>query len=468
MGSALNHSQGAMRIGLISPYVGTNLGDAAIIESARTHLLRLFPKAEFLLIVLDCEYVSKLHGLEAFPLAAIPLPFYNTIVYAQRANLSGQTNPHTSDVESLRLLTRSELKKLAGRIPLILPAARRLRDGLVMVSLEIPHLLKARKVVHSLDGLIIAGGGQFDDEYGGPWGHPYSMFKWITLANSAHVPVFFVGVGVDDLHHSLSGWFLRRILAQARRVSLRDAGSNGILRRLGIQRELIACPDLAFGMPIMNGDAPFPPVPASSQLTIGLSPISFGLKDRWPTIHSAIFERYWLELKEFAASLLRANHALKIFVTDGGDAELAKMLYDQLVGAGTDGEHVQLFPLLKLQDHITLLRSCDAVVASRLHGVLLSHVSGVPVLAISYRRKVRVHMDDMGQEQFCLDFETFTSSEARDSLFSMLADRSGIVSALLRRCTEKCMAVDQEFTATGAELALNSGKLKGQTKRVER
>jgi polysaccharide pyruvyl transferase WcaK-like protein len=454
MGGVSSYSHRYLRIGLISPYVGTNLGDAAIIESARTHLIRLFPKAEFLLIVLDCEYVSNLHGLEAFPLAAIPLPFYNTVVYVQRAGLSGQTKPRTSGVESLRLHARSELKKIAGRIPLLLSAARRLRDGLVMVSLEIPHLLQARKVVNSLDGLIIAGGGQFDDEYGGPWGHPYSMFKWITLANSAHVPVFFVGVGVDDLHHSLSKWFLRHILARARRVSLRDAGSNGILRRVGIQRELIACPDLAFGMPCMNDAAPLPPVPASSKFTIGLSPISFGLKDRWPTIHSAIFERYWVELKEFAASLLRANHSLKIFVTDGGDEELAKMLYDHLAGAGADGEHVQLFPLLRLQDHITLLRSCDAVVASRLHGVLLSHAGGVPVLAISYRRKVRVHMEDMGQEQFCLDFETFTSSEARDSLFSMLADRSGIVSALLQRCTEKCMAIDQEFSAIGAEMAI--------------
>jgi polysaccharide pyruvyl transferase WcaK-like protein len=337
-----------------------------------------------------------------------------------------------------------------------------------MVSLEMPHLLQAYKVVRSLDGLIIAGGGQFDDEYGGPWGHPYSMFKWITLARRAHVPVFFVGVGVDDLHHPLSKWFLRRILAQARRVSLRDEGSHGILRRLGIQRELISCPDLAFGMPIMNSDAPFPPVPASSQLTIGLSPISFGLKDRWPTIHSTIFERYWHELRVFASSLLKANYSLRIFVTDGGDYNLAKILYDQLVDTGTDKKHVQLLPLLELQELINLLRTCDAVVASRLHGVLLSHVSGVPVLAISYRRKVMVHMEDMGQEQFCLDFETYTSSEARESLFSMLTDRGGIVSALRNRCIDKRIAVEQEFTAIGAELALNSGKPKGQAMRVGR
>ncbi len=451
-----NQTEKSPRIGLISPYWGTNLGDAAIIESARTHLIRLSPKAEVLLIVLDYEYASKLHGLEGFPLAAIPRPYYFS-TWMLKPSEQTMPLPHTTGVASPRLDLRTVLKKTAGRIPLVLPVARRLRDSMQMIALESRHLLQARRVVRSLNALIIAGGGQFDDEYGGPWGHPYSMFKWITLARIAHVPVFFVGVGVDDLHHSLSGWFLRRILVQARRVSLRDAGSLEILRRLGIQRELISCPDLAFGMSTLNGDTPFTEAPAQSHLTIGLSPISFGLEGSWPTIHRDVFERYWHELRVFAASLLKANHSLKIFITDGGDTKLAKLLYDQLVSAGSNGGHVQLFPLLKLQELTNLLRSCDAVVASRLHGVLLSHISGVPVLAISYRRKVMVHMEDMGQERFCLNLETFTSFQAQESLSSILTEHGRIVSALRSRCIDKREAVEQEFAAISNELALNLG-----------
>jgi hypothetical protein len=75
-------AKGRPRIGLLSPYTGSNLGDAAIIESARTHLLRLFPDAGMLLIVLNCGRASRAHGLDSFPLTAVPRAFYFTVADA--------------------------------------------------------------------------------------------------------------------------------------------------------------------------------------------------------------------------------------------------------------------------------------------------------------------------------------------------------------------------------------------------
>lgn len=451
--SLMNKSEESLRIGLISPYLGTNLGDTAIIESARTHLIRLFPKAEILLIVLDCERVSRLHGLEAFPLTAVPLHDYFSPIHDSVANLSNQVLLHTTDVTSLHLRLRSGLKKIAGRIPLVLPAARHLRNGLCAIPLEARHMLKVRQVVRSLDGLIIAGGGQFDDEYGGPWGHPYAMYKWVRLASRARVPVYFIGVGVCEINYSLTRFFLRGALARANRVSLRDIGSLQILRRLGIQRELILCPDLAFGLTLKHDGEQFGQVPSIIRPTIGLSPIVFSCPGTWPTAKPAIFDRYWREFTDLAVSLLEAGYSLKLFVTDGGDYYLAKMLYDKLVGAGTNEEHVQLLPLLKLQELITLLRTCDAVIASRLHGVLLSHVSGVPVLGISYHRKVQAHMEDIGQERFNLNFETFTASEARQFLHRLLEERSAVITDVHLACAERYKGVESEFIPISTALA---------------
>ena len=42
----------------------------------------------------------------------------------------------------------------------------------------------------------------------------------------------------------------------------------------------------------------------------------------------------------------------------------------------------------------------DVVVASRLHGVLLSQLAGTPALALSYARKVDVQMELVGQTRF--------------------------------------------------------------------
>jgi polysaccharide pyruvyl transferase WcaK-like protein len=187
--------------------------------------------------------------------------------------------------------------------------------------------------------------------------------------------------------------------------------------------------------------------------TIGLSPIVFNRPGSWPTAKTALFDRYWREFVDLVESLLSAGYSIRLFVTDAGDYNLAKILYNQLKDSVADKENFQLFPLLKLQELITLLRTCDVVIASRLHGVLLSHVSGVPALGISYHRKVRVHMEDMGQEKFSLDFETFTASEARDILQRLLAERSTVISEVNQACGDRYMDVEKEFIPIGTALA---------------
>jgi polysaccharide pyruvyl transferase WcaK-like protein len=449
-----DHSQGGMRIGLISPYTGSNLGDAAIIESVRAHLSRLFPGAEILLIVLNCERVSELHGLGTFPLTAIPRPFYFTPGHTSTAKPSSKqyTFP-TMDATSLHLRMRSVLKRVAGHIPLVLPVARRLRGGLGAIVNETRHIFQTRHVVSALDGLIIAGGGQFDDEYGGPWGHPYALYKWIRMAHRAGVPVYFAGVGVCEINSSLTRSFLRGALSRADRVSLRDAGSLNILRRQGIQRDLVLCPDLAFGLPVKDDSEHSKQSAFNIHPTIGISPIVFGRPGNWPTTKTAIFNRYWSEFKALASSLLKEDFILRLFVTDSPDYYLAKMLHDQLVNEGADMERIQLLPMLSLMELIPLLKTCDAVIASRLHGVLLSHVCALPVLGISYHRKVRAHMEDIGQEGFCLDFETFTALEARNSLHRLLTVRDSVISEVKLACAERYRDVEREFVHISSTLA---------------
>jgi polysaccharide pyruvyl transferase WcaK-like protein len=318
--------------------------------------------------------------------------------------------------------------------------------------------MEARRIVKSLDCLVVVGGGQFDDEFGGPWAHPYSMLKWTWLAAKDGVPVSFIGTGVDRLRYPLSRLFLRGTLSRAQRVSLRDAGSLDMLRRVGVQRELICCPDLAFGLSPPGGSTPAALRPSSPQrLTIGLSPIAYGLPGSWPTALLALSDRYWREWESFAVSLLDSGHAVSLFCTDDADLRLARRLYDRLkVMPNVDGR-VQLLPGLSLPQLLSGLKTFDAVVASRLHGCLLSHLCGTPALAISYRRKVAVHMADMGQERFSLDFENFTAVEARRFLFDLLGDRVSLAASLRRACEVKRKAVEEEFAAVGKKLTSRSG-----------
>jgi len=435
---------------LISPYTGGNLGDAAIIESARKQLLDRFGDAEFILLVLDPVSVREIHGVDTFQLSALRRDFYFTPRSAESS---------TSQEDStgfLRYRVRAALKRIGGRIPFALPVYRRLRGGLQEIRAEAGHVLDARRMVRNLDALLIAGGGQFDDVFGGPWGHPYAMFKWVRLAHSQGVPVFMIGVGVDYLRYRLSNWFLRHAMSIARRVSLRDAGSIEVLRKLGIRRELVLCPDLAFGMVNSTGNEKIEATRSAQDFTIGLSPIAFGLPGSWPVAAKESFDRYWREFQALTHSLIKENYSIRFFATDANDYPLAQRLYDQVTSVPTGRERIQLLPPLNLAELITALPNFDAVVASRLHGVLLSHVSRTPVLAVSYLRKVRAQMEDMGHERFCLDFDTFTAPEAQRGLNALLAERGRLVSQLGGVCAGRRRAVDNEFEAVCADLALNS------------
>ena len=447
---------GRPRIGLLSPYTGSNLGDCAIIESARTNLLRLFPDAGMILIVLDCGRASRAHGLDSFPLTAVPRAFYFAMADAAPAEADVGDRSPGSGPPALPGGIRSALKRAVRHVPLVLPASRRLRDHLHAAALEARHLMEAWRIVKTLDGLIVVGGGQFDDEFGGPWAHPYSMLKWTRLAVKANVPVAFIGTGVDRLRYPLSRRFLRAAISRASRVSLRDAGSPDMLRRLGVRRELAYCPDLAFGLSRHCGDGLYPRRSSQQHLTIGLSPIAYGLPGSWPTDLLGGFNRYWRELESFAASLLDSGYSVSLFCTDDPDKQLARRLYDRLKLMPNANGRVQLLRGFTLPQLMSLLKTCDAVVASRLHGCLLSHLSGTPALAVSYRRKVAVHMADMGQERFSLDFENFTATEARRSLFDLLGDREVLAAALARACEVKRKAVEEDFAAVAKEITLRS------------
>jgi polysaccharide pyruvyl transferase WcaK-like protein len=71
----------------------------------------------------------------------------------------------------------------------------------------------------------------------------------------------------------------------------------------------------------------------------------------------------------------------------------------------------------------SLLAEVDVVVASRLHGVILSHVASKPVLAISYDRKVTAHMAQIDQAAFVVPFDGLSAPALHEAFEALLANR---------------------------------------------
>ena len=79
---------------------------------------------------------------------------------------------------------------------------------------EVSFLVSSRRNIRSFDLLIINGGGQLT-ERDGPWGFPYTIFKWVVLARSAGVRCMFLNLGAGPLTYPLSKLFVTRALLAA-------------------------------------------------------------------------------------------------------------------------------------------------------------------------------------------------------------------------------------------------------------
>jgi polysaccharide pyruvyl transferase WcaK-like protein len=117
---------------------------------------------------------------------------------------------------------------------------------------ELSFLVSSRRNIKSFDLLIISGGGQLTEK-DGPWGFPYTIFKWVVLARSVGVRCMFLNLGAGPLTHPLSKFFVTRALLAADYVSLRDDKSRALVYNIGFTGESQVYPDRASRSPRRMG-----------------------------------------------------------------------------------------------------------------------------------------------------------------------------------------------------------------------
>jgi len=145
--------------------------------------------------------------------------------------------------------------------------------------------------------------------------------------------------------------------------------------------------------------------PRSSSPIVAIGPISYGDPENWPTPNPAVHQFYIENLTTFAHWLIGRGYRILLFVSSGADRAAAGTLRERLQERyGPDVlRRVLEPPVTRVHEMLEEISKADLVVASRLHGVLLSHLLRKPVLAISWDRKVGAHMDDLGQAPYCVN-----------------------------------------------------------------
>ncbi len=410
-----------MRDGVVvfGHYGQLNLGDEAVAAACFSGALHALPSARMLGFSLDPIDTHLKHDVASVGIRVgdwrnddqRPIDLEET----QRIEASPGLR---SAVRRIRVLRKSVL------------LARKCRGALVRVAREIGSLPRTWRALSGVRTVIIAGSNQMMDHFGGPWGFPYTLIKWAVMARLRGASVVMLSVGAGPL----DGWLGRRMilwtLSLTSYVSVRDPGSARLLKSIGWQKPVPVMPDLAFGLEVealarksrfAQGVQPNP----RPTVAVNLMPVHD--PRYWPQSDPRIHREYLQAMADLVTNLLDKDYDVVMFGTQPADEWIAEDTLARLALRGERRERARLERISTLEELCGLYAKCDAVVATRFHGILIALRAGKPVLGICYYRKSRELLESFGLGAYAVDIDKLGSARLIDHIAALAASEDSVV-----------------------------------------
>jgi polysaccharide pyruvyl transferase WcaK-like protein len=424
--------QAGTRIGLLHHVGGGNLGDDATLVSVADGIRQRWSQAEIVAFSMNPDDTETRHGIKSRPIRR------NCWSIGYKSAAADGT--FKAGVKALTRKHRHLFWLLKSAKAVICLPSETFR--------ELSFLASSRHTMKSFDLLIISGGGQLTEK-DGPWGFPYTIFKWVVLARSAGVRCVFLNVGAGPLTQPLSKFFVRRALLAADYVSLRDNKSQALVQKIGFTGESRVCPDSAYGLEVaaVRGSAR----ETGSQSIVGFAPMDYC--DPGPGGYQAekdqiVYDAFIRKLASFASWLISRSHALVLFGTDFGvdpkaiqDLQSALLSYHGISSRQCGVDH----SVKSVRDLLAAMSGMDYVVTCRFHGVVFAHLLKKPVLAIAPHPKVAELMADLELSNYCVDARDFDASALADKFASMVANAEEIKARMAMSLTRNRQQLRNQF-----------------------
>lgn len=395
----------SVRIGLLGMYGSTNLGDTAIQAAVMNALHSRRPNIDFVGLCPDPEDTARTHGIPSFAASG-----RGRLVIPHR---DSATDNRTQEKNILR-----PSKKFA-------------------LFYHLHVLRNIERQMRNLDMLIVSGGGQIDDHWGGPWQQPFRLFVWCMCARLYRKPIAAFALGVDNLRFRLSAWFATHALKMAQYRAFRDSGSLDLLRNKGMDSASNVCPDPAFAFCPAAGRTET--VKQKNSKFAVISPIS---KNAFPGTGDAEYDAYLTALARVAEDLQQKGIEVR-FVCSQTKMDPPAALR---IAAQMKSDTMISFPGVKtVDDFVLFVSGAEFIIASRLHALILSLVTGTPTIAVSPARKVRQQMIDVGLEDYCFDLNSLQISHLLSTVQGALDRRNELNKNIVSRVNELRCRLEEAF-----------------------
>ncbi|RNL67216.1 polysaccharide pyruvyl transferase family protein [Zhongshania marina] len=289
------------------------------------------------------------------------------------------------------------------------------RENTVLVKKSIKNLLIA---VKQSDNVVQAGGTIFHDSYRG---RSYTRYMLILTAYAAFFwfakltgkKVYMVGVGFGPLKSGFSRKIAKIALLACSKVVVRDAASQKEIKSLLGPRytgKLYLGVDLTFLSHLNVEKARMRRV--GGKVTIGLSAC-----DLVPFLDGDDPNSLWVNLVSIVSNIQKAEVrevSIKLISLYEGDTSMPDSeLFDRFLRES----NLNNTSIVKYSGSVVAMNdeigSCDYLIAAKFHAVVSAFLQGVPVLAISYNRKVQdfceensldfLHLNDLCRDEVCIE-----------------------------------------------------------------
>jgi polysaccharide pyruvyl transferase WcaK-like protein len=419
------------KIGLLDHLGGGNLGDDATLDAVMDNIRTRWPNAEIYGFSMNPTDTQKRHNIPAYPIRYQTWSLNDKIA----SNRPGIVLKAKGMIAKSAVL--ASLVKIFVRVPRVL-------------FREIMFLIKSFRAIRSFDYLVISGGGQLLDSWGGPWAFPYTLFKWILLARLTRVRCYFVNVGAGPVSYPLSKLFIKNALLLAEYVSFRDEDSRALAQQFGFKGVSHVFPDTVYSLDVNRSTQNLHWNGGSVEHLVGIAPMAYCDPRRYHRKDKHAYTRFIRTLSSLGSQLIKDDYRLAVFSTDiNFDSDAVQDFWAEIMesGAITHAEQITRPLIAGIRELLSEMSRMEYIVTCRFHGVIFAHLLNKPVLAISHHPKVTALMKAVGMAEFCIDIDTLDSSLLLSSFRRLVDSRQSVTRQIAASVEIYKDMLDRQFDA---------------------
>jgi len=412
-----------MRIGIFGSYNYTSIGDHAILEGILTQFRRRTD--DLSVVIFSFDPASTEGMLISHEGATITNAAPRLAARVAQGKMESRGCQRRSKIRAFRQKVKHMLTRWPRAMSPILQVYRGYRLLRSDLALLKPASFWRQKVreIKKLDILIIGGGNLLMDLYSS-W--PIYPLIYVVMAKLARVPTMFYAVGAGPIRSRRARWYLRLAGYLANAMTLRDQESlNTVRKRLKIKAsKLSLSADPAVCLDLQGEKVPNE---GSSSLIFGMTVVPFYSPRYWPDPNVDVYGKYTNYMANIVKSITEQFAAKVIFFATNHPNDFIAAL-DVLQKISCRDRIKIIEDRLSVSELISLIASCDVLIGTRLHSLILSLVAGTPFLAFSYQPKVEAFCKRIGFERYVIPLSNQLDISERQilTLLQELTERDAI------------------------------------------